>query len=140
MVEGMISTEEKEIGDDRFTDLGNAMKLVNKYGSTIRYASIFGWLMWGNDRWYRNAQSHIDRLCHSLFSGDFKTALMEFVNAGGELRDVKKFEPHLELIPYVQKLIGYSMTGEIREHVLPVFYGPSGRNGKVTCLPIFGPA
>ncbi len=111
----MISTEEKEIGDDRFTDLGNAMKLVNKYGSTIRYASIFGWLMWGNDRWYRNAQSHIDRLCHSLFSGDFKTALMEFVNAGGELRDVKKFATHWHKSRDAGKL--RSMEKLARSHV-----------------------
>jgi putative DNA primase/helicase len=47
------------------------------------------------------------------------------------------FAPHLELIPYVQKLIGYAMTAETREAVLPIFYGPSGANGKSTLLKVF---
>jgi len=38
-----------------------------------------------------------------------------------------------ELVAYVQRLIGYSLTGDGREHILPVCYG-SGSNGKSTLL------
>jgi putative DNA primase/helicase len=38
-----------------------------------------------------------------------------------------------ELIEYLQRIIGYSLTGEIREHVLAFFYG-QGANGKSTFL------
>lgn len=34
-----------------------------------------------------------------------------------------------DLIAYIQRLVGYSLTGETREHMLAFFYGPGG-NGK----------
>ncbi len=41
----------------------------------------------------------------------------------------------VELVAYLQKLAGYSLTGIVREHVLPIAYG-SGANGKSTFLKI----
>ncbi|TWT76203.1 hypothetical protein CA13_66940 [Planctomycetes bacterium CA13] len=41
------------------------------------------------------------------------------------------FSDDAELIGYVQKLLGYSMTGDTGEHILPIAYG-SGCNGKST--------
>lgn len=38
-----------------------------------------------------------------------------------------------ELIAYVQRLLGYCITGEVRDHVLPVWWG-AGANGKSTLL------
>lgn len=38
---------------------------------------------------------------------------------------------------WVQRLIGYALTGVIREHILPVFYG-SGGNGKGTLVNTLG--
>lgn len=37
------------------------------------------------------------------------------------------------LMGFVQRLLGHCLTGDIREHILPIFYG-SGRNGKNTLL------
>jgi putative DNA primase/helicase len=44
------------------------------------------------------------------------------------------FAPHPDIIDWLQKAIGYSMTGVIREHVLFICYGPSAQNGKTTLL------
>jgi putative DNA primase/helicase len=43
------------------------------------------------------------------------------------------FEGKVELIAWVQKLMGYCLTGDVSEHFLPIFYG-EGRNGKSTLL------
>jgi len=45
------------------------------------------------------------------------------------------FDGDLELIRFVQRLIGYCLTGDTREHVLAVLYGVGG-NGKSTFLEI----
>jgi DNA invertase Pin-like site-specific DNA recombinase len=38
-----------------------------------------------------------------------------------------------ELIGYVQRILGYAITGLVADHIVPVFYG-SGANGKSTLL------
>jgi putative DNA primase/helicase len=38
-----------------------------------------------------------------------------------------------EMIQFVRRLVGYFLTGEVREHILPIFWG-SGANGKTTLL------
>lgn len=43
------------------------------------------------------------------------------------------FDGDAELIAYIQRLLGYALTGSCTEHVLPIFYG-RGRNGKGTIL------
>jgi len=43
------------------------------------------------------------------------------------------FEPHPELIPFLQKAVGYTLTGDIREECVFVLVG-KGRNGKSTFL------
>jgi len=44
------------------------------------------------------------------------------------------FQDDLVLIGYVQRVFGMCLTGDVREHVLPILYGPEGRNGKDTVL------
>jgi putative DNA primase/helicase len=43
------------------------------------------------------------------------------------------FEPHPDAIPFVQRAIGYTLTGDIREECLLLLHG-TGRNGKGTLL------
>ena len=41
------------------------------------------------------------------------------------------FDGNQDLIDFNRRLMGYGITGDVREHVLPVFYG-KGSNGKST--------
>jgi putative DNA primase/helicase len=50
------------------------------------------------------------------------TAFLETIFAGDQ-----------DMIGFVQRLAGYCMTGEVREHVLPIFWG-DGANGKTTFI------
>jgi putative DNA primase/helicase len=45
------------------------------------------------------------------------------------------FQDKAELIAYVQRLLGYCLTGDVSEQILPIFHG-SGANGKSTLLGI----
>lgn len=47
------------------------------------------------------------------------------------LREV--FDGDEALIAYIQRLLGYCITGSVTQHVLPVWYG-TGRNGKSTII------
>ncbi|MBW2053870.1 MAG: DNA primase [Deltaproteobacteria bacterium] len=40
------------------------------------------------------------------------------------------FEEKQEMVDYIQRLLGYAITGLNIEHIFPVFWGPGGRNGK----------
>lgn len=46
---------------------------------------------------------------------------------------LERVQPDPEVRAYLWRLLGYSITGLIREHVLPIHYG-TGRNGKGTLL------
>lgn len=43
------------------------------------------------------------------------------------------FNGNLKLVSYVRRLLGYTLVGEVTEHILPILWG-SGRNGKGTML------
>ena len=42
------------------------------------------------------------------------------------------FDGNDDLVAYTQRLLGYGITGSTRDHILAVFWGPHGRNGKGT--------
>ena len=44
------------------------------------------------------------------------------------------FNKDWDLIHFLQRLCGYMLSGTAVDHVLPVLYGPQGRNGKGTML------
>lgn len=41
-----------------------------------------------------------------------------------------------ELIAFLQRALGYGITGNVREHIFLLFYGEEGRNGKDTLMSI----
>lgn len=48
------------------------------------------------------------------------------------------FEDEPDIAPFMQRLLGYGITGLTSEHVLPIFHGENGRNGKDTLLESIG--
>jgi putative DNA primase/helicase len=47
------------------------------------------------------------------------------------------FAGNVELIDFVQRFLGYALTGITRERVFAILWGASGRNGKTTLLETF---
>jgi putative DNA primase/helicase len=46
------------------------------------------------------------------------------------------FMENKRMIKYIQRVIGYSLTGSNKEEVIFIFYGPKGRNGKTTLVKV----
>lgn len=48
------------------------------------------------------------------------------------------FDNNQDLAGYINRLLGYGVTGLTTEHVLPILWGDEGRNGKSTMLEVLG--
>lgn len=44
------------------------------------------------------------------------------------------FKDDKEMVAYIQRLLGYCITGETTDQILVILYGPNGRNGKTTII------
>lgn len=61
----MIQTQEEEVTQaqavpaDRYTDLWNAQRLVQQYGSHLRYVAEWGWMVWDGRRWNRDTTNQV---------------------------------------------------------------------------------
>lgn len=75
-----------------------------------------------------NPTDYIMTVAPTMFHGlDFPAPIWEKF-----LLDI--FNNDVELVAYIQRLLGYGITGMTNHHVIPIFYGPHGRNGKGTIL------
>jgi putative DNA primase/helicase len=54
-----------------------------------------------------------------------------FVN---EILKDENYQASPEMVLFVQRLFGYSIIGDVREHIFPILWGPRGRNGKGALL------
>lgn len=196
----------------RFTDYGNAVRLVRDHGRDLLHVGGQGWLCWDGRRWRRDDSGEVMRRAKATVVSLFGEAVEErdeelqawakksaaeprlramvtlasserpvvasvdeldrdpfLLNVAngtldlrtGELREHRRddlltklapvaYDPEAEcplwrgflettfngdadLIAYVQRLVGYALTGTIREHVLAFLYG-TGSNGKTVFL------
>ena len=46
------------------------------------------------------------------------------------------FNGDMELVYFVQRLLGYAISGKVNHHIYPIFWGETGRNGKTTFFEI----
>jgi P4 family phage/plasmid primase-like protien len=207
---------EAAVVDERFTDVGNAKRLVRTYGNDLRYCHPWGkWLTWDDKRWLVDergavnlyAKQTVDQLfgdlagcpeatrkaavAHALKSEDAgRIAAMvslarsepgipvvpDELDADDMLLNVENgivdlrtgqllphdrnslitklapvvfdsnatcplwetfldtiFQKNRALISFVQKLVGYALTGDVRAQIIVFLYG-IGANGKTTFL------
>lgn len=200
--------------DPKYTDLGNAERLVERHGEKLRYVPQWGWLVWDGKRWQRDETGQVMEFAKEMVSNLRREAAETRVPGRGDelwkharssesrmrlqamvelarsdpavVRTVDDFDknpwlftcqngtldlhdgtlhPHdpqdhimklapvnydpdarsedweqfladvfegdQDLIAYMQRAVGYSLTGSVRE---PAFFIPwgAGRNGKST--------
>ncbi len=211
-----VRIHEKSSIQEKLTDLGNAERLIRKYGDRFQYVPEFKkWLLWDGCRWVTDTPSGVKPLAfktvrdmiedardlsderrtalirHSLKSEsrgaieamislaeaipgvpiqqskldldhdllnmingtiDLKTGILRSHNKSDYItrRAAVEYDPHAkcptwegflnrvmdgdqELIHYIQKAVGYSLTGHTREQCLFIPYG-EGSNGKSVFL------
>jgi putative DNA primase/helicase len=214
VVPGLEEIRPADALEERFTDLGNARRLVRMAGDDLRYVSAWGeWLVWADTHWQRDQTGEVERrakhVVESLYldaatetDPDRRKALAKHalvsqsarsirnmiqlrpvavppdafdrdpwllacqngtleLQTAGTLRPTRRadlitrcvpvdydpaatcptfegflrriFDDRPALIAYVQRAIGYALTGDTREQVLFLCSG-SGANGKTTLL------
>jgi P4 family phage/plasmid primase-like protien len=85
----------------------------------------------------------ITKLCEYNYRPNAKAPLFQvFVEwaMGGPVDgnpDAELSEMTVRLVSFIQRVIGYSMTGDVSEKAVFVFYGADGDNGKTTLLTLF---
>jgi putative DNA primase/helicase len=216
------ATEIAQVGDERYTDTGNAEALIAAYGHMIAYVRGWGWLAYDGRRWVKDAKHTVlqhakatiqqmyweaanapdrrerDRLAdhasRSLALSRLK-AMVELAESDSRIRkDVEDFDKdamllncqngtldlrtgelrehnpadlitHIsgaeylpdatapeweafvldimggdaEMVQYLQRAFGYTLTGLVSEKAFFFCYGPTGNNGKSTMLETFLP-
>lgn len=71
-------------------------------------------------------EDNITKLCPVAYSPRAEAPLFHQF-----LRDI--FDENVQIIAYLHKLLGYCLTGDVSEQILPLFWG-TGANGKSTLL------
>jgi putative DNA primase/helicase len=146
----------------RFTDLGNAERLVADHGNDLRYAPGLGWFAWDGRRWKRDqdgeAIRRAKRMVRAMYAhaaeldDEDRAALVKWATASeseARLRAaVKLAETELAIVVDAHKLdadgwlfnVGNGTidlrTGDLREHrreelltrISPVVYKPDARS------------
>lgn len=54
-----VSQNSTSVKQTHFTDLGNAKRLVERYGDKIKYVSQWGWMVWDDQRWQRDETGQV---------------------------------------------------------------------------------
>lgn len=199
------------------TDIGNAERLIARYGLDLRWSSALGWFSWDGKRWKRDEgesaviqkaiatiRSIVDEANSLPFNSQERASLFKWAQvseSAGKVSAMVNLSRHLPGVPvdatkldedpwllnctngivdlrtgdllphdratmcskvtgieydstaqaprferfldevfpdkavkdWVQKHLGYCLTGVVRQHLLPVWWG-SGRNGKSTLI------
>jgi P4 family phage/plasmid primase-like protien len=154
--------EERDSQSQNFTDLGNARRLVSRYGDRIRYVHHWNtWLLWDTRRWRADSTGHIQRLAKRTIKSmwdtrdevnpelrqDFIKHILrsEHENRMKAMVNVAKSEPGIPISPddvdrspYLLNVLNGTLdlrTGELRPHdpadyitkLIPVAYDPAAK-------------
>jgi len=87
--------------------------------------------------------------CINLEAGEFYDGIpTDYINIASPIKFVDFDEPcpvweeflltsfngNIEIVKYIQRLLGYCLTGKTIENIYPILWGERGRNGKTTML------
>lgn len=117
--ESTIAIEPSDIDADRF--------LLNVLNGTIN-------LRTGELKPHRRGDL-ITKLCPVVYDPNAKSARWKLIAArifAGDANDPED-RGDAEVIQFLKRLLGYSLTGDVTEQILPIFWG-GGSNGKSTIL------
>ena len=56
------------------TDLGNARRLVDRFGQDLKYVSQWGWMVWDGQRWAKDETGEVDRRAKDTVRGMYEEA------------------------------------------------------------------
>jgi len=76
-------------------------------------------------------QDYIRTICPTKWTG-LHTPAPRWERFLQEIFEDRESQEREELISFLQRLLGYGITGEVIEHIFAVFFGEEGRNGKDT--------
>src|SRR5262249_15825808 len=76
-------------------------------------------------------EDYITKLCPTEYQADATCPAWDRFLASTLIEEQGKTDP--DLIEFMQRFLGYSLTGDTSEDVFPIFYG-AGSNGKTTLL------
>jgi putative DNA primase/helicase len=137
---------------DTLTDRAKLLRYRNKINNVLTLAKSQTALALSGDEW--DAKPMLLAVANGvldLTTGDFRAGNpRDYVRTGaptewrGLNEPAERWEKFLSeifagdtaLVGYVQRLLGYAITGAANEHAFPVLYG-EGRNGKDTLLETF---
>jgi len=76
---------------------------------------------------------YLRTVCPTAWTG-IETPCPRFERFLQEIFEDKPDKEREELIAFLQRLLGYGITGSVEHHLFPILYGEEGRNGKDTLL------
>lgn len=79
------------------------------------------------------AKDYIRTVAPTEWNGLY-TECPRFTQFLNEIFDDRTENERLQLITFLQRLLGYAITGLTQEHLFPILFGEEGRNGKDTLL------
>lgn len=81
----------------------------------------------------------ITKMCHVTYKPDAQCPrFLKFLHwAMGANPEAEMTQRSVSLISFLQRMFGYSLTGDVSEKCVFIFYGPKGNNGKTTMLTLF---
>lgn len=75
---------------ERYTDLGNARRLVRLHGDDIRYCSALGWMAWDGKRWLRDDSGEIERRAMDVSEDIYREAVAIDAESVGKDKETAK--------------------------------------------------
>lgn len=103
------------ITHDRFenTDLGNAKRLISRFGHQIRYVSAWGWLYWDGKRWARDDLGMVKQYACEIVEGMLENAdgsipvkdKLQILKWQQQSQGHSKLKAMLEIATYQKKVV-----------------------------------